>query len=75
MMIHNPLKYTRPEIMENKFTEGDIVCAKEAPAIKLVVRRYVDKIYYCKIQADPTARELVYFERELISETDKSKTS
>jgi hypothetical protein len=68
MHIQNPLKYIRPETMENKFKEGDVVCAKENPTLKLVVRRYVDRIYFCKVQADTTAKELVYFERELVIE-------
>ena len=51
--------------MENKFKEGEVVCALENPTLKLVIRRYVDRIYYCKIQEDPTRKELVYFEREL----------
>lgn len=50
---------------ENKHKEGDIVFAKVNPSLKLVVRRYVDRIYYCKIQKNPTLKELVYFEREL----------
>jgi len=64
MLTFNPLKYNK--VMENKFKEGDIVSAKEAPEKKLVVRRYVDRIYYCKVQGEPEAKELVYFERELI---------
>jgi hypothetical protein len=58
--------------MENTFKEGDVVCAKENPTLKLVIRRYVDRIYYCKVQADPAAKELVYFERELEMETNKN---
>ena len=52
--------------MENKFEEGEVVRAKVNPTLKLVVRRYVDRIYYCTIQQNPTQKELVYFERELI---------
>ena len=52
--------------MENKFKEGEVVCALVNPKLKLVIRRYVDRIYYCKIQKDITRKELVYFERELI---------
>lgn len=52
--------------MENKFKEGEVVQAKVNPNLNLVIRRYVDRIYYCKIQSDPTRKELVYFERELI---------
>lgn len=57
--------------MENKFKEGQVVYARIAPSQALVIRRYVHRIYYCKIQEDPTLKELVYFEREL---TDKSAT-
>ncbi len=66
MLSNNPLRYIKPESMENKYKEGDVVYAKENPEKKLVVRRYVDRIYYCKVQDDATAKELVYFERELI---------
>jgi hypothetical protein len=52
--------------MENKFKEGGVVQAKVNPTLNLVIRRYADRIYYCKIQADPTHKELVCFERELI---------
>jgi hypothetical protein len=51
---------------ENKYKEGEVVQAKVNPSQNLVVRRYVDRIYYCKIQKDPTHKELVYFERELM---------
>lgn len=52
--------------MEGKYKKGDIVCAKVKPSVILVVRIYARKIYYCTIKNDPSARELVYFERELI---------
>ena len=52
--------------MENKYKEGEIVYAKVDPGLKLVIRRYVDRIYYCKIQDEPNRKELVYFEREIL---------
>lgn len=52
--------------MENKYKEGEVVVAKVLPEQKLIVRRYVDEIYYCKIQEDPDHKDLVYFERELM---------
>ena len=52
--------------MENKYKEGEIVYAKVNPELKLVIRRYVDRIYYCKIQDEPDRKELVYFEREIM---------
>jgi len=57
--------------MENKFKEGEIVRAKVNPTLKLLVRRYVDRIYYCKILEDPIRKELVYFERELMADISK----
>ncbi|WP_299111045.1 hypothetical protein [uncultured Winogradskyella sp.] len=56
--------------MENRFKAGDFVYAKVRPSVLLIVRVYARKIYYCKIQADPTAKELVYFERELMPYID-----
>lgn len=53
--------------MENKFKEGEEVYAKVNPSLKLIIRRYVDRIYYCKIKKNPTQKELVYFEREIMS--------
>lgn len=55
--------------MENKYKEGEEVFAKVNPSLKLIIRRYVDRIYYCKIKKDPTLKELVYFERELMSDS------
>jgi len=52
--------------MENKYKEGEEVYAIVDPSLTLIIRRYVDRIYYCKIKKDPTLKELVYFERELM---------
>lgn len=52
--------------MENKFKEGEVVRAKVNPNQNLIVRRYVDRIYYCKIQENPDHKDLVFFERELL---------
>ncbi len=35
--------------MENKYIKGEVVYAKENPSLKLIIRHYVDRIYYCKI--------------------------
>ncbi len=68
MLTHNPLKHIKSETMENKYKEGDVVYANEDLTKKLVIRRYVDRIYYCKVAGDSHAKELVYFERELVNE-------
>lgn len=71
MTNFNPLKYVNKLIAENKFKEGDVVYALEDPSLKLIIRRYVDKIYYCTVQKDPGSKDRVYFERELTDEAVK----
>ncbi|UII21168.1 hypothetical protein [Fulvivirga ligni] len=51
--------------IENKFDVGAVVYQKINPSVKLIIRRYVDRIYYCKFQNDPERKELALFEREL----------
>lgn len=51
----------------NRFKIGDFVCAKVRPSVSLVVRLYARRVYYCTVQNDPLANELVYFDRELKS--------
>jgi len=55
--------------MENKYKSGEIVIERIRPSLKLAVSRYVNGIYYCLIQERESKRELVYFERELVSGT------
>lgn len=52
--------------MENKYPEGAIVYAKVNPGLRLAVRRYVERIYYCTNLEHPQEKELVYFGRELV---------
>ncbi len=52
---------------ENKFKPGDTVYAKANPGVKLIVRLYNRRIYYCKLAEDPEKKEVVFFERELLS--------
>lgn len=56
----------RREPDQNKYNVGEVVYAKVNPALKLVIRRYIDRVYYCKVQEDPERKELVYFEREIL---------
>ncbi len=59
--------------MENKFKEGETVFAKEKPELQLVVRRYVDKIYFCRVKENNKDKDLAYFERELTSNATEIK--
>ncbi|UZR96763.1 hypothetical protein [Chondrinema litorale] len=58
--------------IDNKFKEGDVVFSKKDTSLKLIVRRYTKKIYYCKFPDEPNRKELVFFERELFSKDDKN---
>ena len=57
--------------MGNKFKEGEIVYARIFPGKKLIVSRYVNKLYYCKVPENLKLKELVYFERELTADNIK----
>ena len=61
------MKYIRTK--KNKYKEGEVVYAKAYPTIKLIIRRYIARIYYCKIAETPQKKDLVYFERELMTKT------
>ena len=52
---------------ENKYKEGEVVCPKIDPRRKLVITQYLDRIYYCQLQQDPSRKGLMYFERELLA--------
>ncbi|MFC4871960.1 hypothetical protein [Negadavirga shengliensis] len=54
------------EFVQNSYNEGDVVSAIIYPQTRLVIRRYIDQIYYCRIQGDAENKDLVYFERELV---------
>ena len=54
------------EIKESKYKAGDTVYAKKDPAIRLVVRRYISQIYYCRFLDHPDRKEAALFERELV---------
>jgi hypothetical protein len=52
---------------DQKYKVGEKVVAIAIPAVQLCIRRFVDRIYYCRLVSDPDSNDLVYFERELIS--------
>lgn len=55
------------QITVGKYKPGEKVFAKKDPNVALIVRRYIDRIYYCKFQDDPDKRELALFEREIVA--------
>jgi len=57
--------------MENKYKEGEIVYAIVKPTERLMIRRYIPRIYYCTPMDNPNLPEVVYFERELMQSPEK----
>ena len=53
--------------MENIYKEGTLITAKSDPDRKLIIGRYIKRIYYCKPVDDPDGKPMAYFERELIA--------
>ena len=53
--------------MDNIYKEGIVITPKDNPERKLVIDRYLGRIYYCKAVNNPNGRLLAYFERELIA--------
>lgn len=51
---------------DNIYPEGSFITAKEAPAVKLKIMAYRQRIYYCAVVGDEGQKQLAYFERELV---------
>jgi hypothetical protein len=56
--------------MDNIYKEGTFITAKTDPESKLIIDRYIGRIYYCKAVNNPNGKQLAYFERELIAPVD-----
>ena len=54
---------------DNIYSVGTVITAKEAPAVKLEIIKYYQRIYYCAVVGNITAKLKVYFERELVAST------
>ena len=52
---------------DNIYAVGTFITAREAPTIRLQITKYYQRIYYCCIVGNETAKQKAYFERELIA--------
>jgi hypothetical protein len=53
-------------ISQSKFKAGDLVYAKENPSSLLVVKSFMNKVYFCFAEEDPSKKQLVFLEGELL---------
>lgn len=60
----------KPPLRDNIYKEGTIVFTKSEPKQKLFIRRYVNRIYFCRIADEPDRKELTLFEREITDQTN-----
>lgn len=51
--------------MDNIYQEGTFITAKAHPETKLIINRYLQRVYFCEAVGDPDHKMLAYFEREL----------
>lgn len=56
----------------NRYQVGTMILAKEAPTVMLHIRKYYQRIYYCCIVGNESAKQKVYFEKELIIPGDEA---
>jgi hypothetical protein len=61
-------------IKDNRYEEGSIILAKANPKVNLLIIEYLQRIYYCVEVNHPQQKQLVYFERELVSPTQLSQS-
>ena len=55
---------------DNLYSEGIFITAKVNPSLRLKIKKYYQRIYYCEIVGDEERRQFAYFERELIAPED-----
>jgi hypothetical protein len=58
---------------DNIYAVGTFITAKEAPAVKLEITKYYQRIYYCSVVGNDQSKVKAYFERELIAPLQISK--
>jgi hypothetical protein len=52
--------------MENTYKVGTYINAKKDPNSKLIIKRYLKRIYYCETAGSVDSKLQAYFEHELI---------
>ncbi len=62
------MEATTDKAAVNKFNKGDIVFERVNPGQKLTVSRYENKLYYCSLEGQPNRKDLVFHERDLMTE-------
>lgn len=67
-------KMPDPVNNDNIYPVGTMIFAREQPSLKLVIEQYMQRIYYCRVLSQPGAKQIPYFEKELIPPSLTVKT-
>lgn len=59
------LQLNKTSTVNKLYKAGQVVFSKKNPTKPLIIRAYLNKIYYCYVKDSPEDKEEVYFEREL----------
>lgn len=51
---------------DNIYKTGSIVAAKKDPNVKLMIRKYIHRTYYCTVIGDAAISQLRYLEKDLL---------
>lgn len=51
---------------DNIYPEGTLVSAKVNPSLQLVIKRYLQRIYYCAVVGNEHEKQQAYFEKEIM---------
>jgi hypothetical protein len=52
---------------DNIYQTGTVVTAKENPNRRLLIMKYVHRIYYCAVIGNAAVNHLTYHERDLVA--------
>ena len=58
------------KLTKGKYKTGEIVYSKDDLTRKLIVRRYVTRMYFCRLADAPEGKDFAFFERELINDAE-----
>jgi hypothetical protein len=60
---------------DNIYTVGTVIYARQNPAIKLVIKSYKARIYYCEVTDSDRKTTKAYYEHELLAPISKPHNS
>ena len=57
---------------DNRYPKGTEIYARSNPDVKLLIKDYKARTYYCSVTGDELRKAMPYFERELVLAGERS---